>query len=134
MGNIIGLCFYVLAIVGLWQAFEKAGQPGWGAFIPIYNTYLMCLIAGKPGWWTILFFIPIVNIVIGVLIAMDIAHNFGKGTYFGIGLWLFGFIFYPILGFGSARYRPIQRTAQARVTSLPTQPESMQLPQTPPQM
>ena len=59
MENIIYFAFTVLVLVGTWKTFEKAGQPGWGAIIPIYNVYLMCLIAGKPGWWTILFFIPL---------------------------------------------------------------------------
>ena len=35
-----------LAIVaGMWKVFTKAGQPGWGAIVPIYNAYLMT----KPG-------------------------------------------------------------------------------------
>ena len=134
MENIIYFAFTVLVFVGAWKTFAKAGQPGWGAIIPIYNVYLMCLIAGRPGWWTILFFIPLVNIVISVMIAIEMAHNFGKGTGFGVGLFLLGFIFYPILGFGSARYLGSRQTVQAIVTPPPMQPESMQPPQTPPQM
>ena len=92
-------------IVSLWKVFEKAGQPGWGILIPIYNMYLMLMIAGRPGWWLILYFIPLVNFIIGIIVAIDIAKNFGKEAIFGVGLFFFGFIFYPILAFGSATYK-----------------------------
>ena len=35
----------------------------------------------------------------------DLAKRFGKGNGFGVGLWLLGFIFVPILGFGDATYQ-----------------------------
>ena len=37
--------------------------------------------------------------------SIDIARNFGKGDVFGLGLAFLGVIFYPILGFGNARYQ-----------------------------
>ena len=101
---VIELALAIVMIAGLWKTFEKAGQPGWGAIVPFYNAYLMCKIAGRPGWWLILFLIPCVNIIVAIIVALDIAKAFGKGSGFGIGLALLGFIFYPILGFGDARY------------------------------
>ena len=103
---VIALCLFV--IVSMWKVFVKAGQPGWGVLIPIYNIYLLLMIARRPGWWLILYLIPLVNFVIGIIVAIDIAKNFGKDTGFGLGLFFFGFIFYPILGFGSATYQPKQ--------------------------
>ena len=100
------LAVFVLYIVAGWRIFAKAGEPGWGVFVPIYNLYLLCKISGRPEWWLILFFIPLVNVAIGLIIAMDVAKAFSKGPGFGIGLWLLGFIFVPILGFGSAQYTP----------------------------
>ncbi len=100
------LAVIVLYIVSLWMVFQKAGQPGWGAIIPIYNIYLLVKISGRPGWWFILLLIPVVNIVIDVIISIDIARNFGKSDGFGIGLFLVGFVFYPILAFGDASYHP----------------------------
>lgn len=103
---IISLAFAVLVIAGLWKIFSKAGQPGWGAIIPIYNVYLMLKVAGRPGWWLILFIIPIVNIVVSLIVAIDMAKSFGKGAGFGVvGLWLFTFVGYPMLGFGDSRYQ-----------------------------
>lgn len=106
LGVVIWLAVIVFMIVALWKVFTKAGQPGWGAIIPIYNIYLLCKIAGKPGWWVILMFIPIVGIVIALLVALGISANFGKGAGFGIGLFFLPIIFYPILAFGDASYGP----------------------------
>jgi hypothetical protein len=39
-----------------------------------------------------------------MIVSLDIAKNFGKDAIFGVGLFFFGFIFYPILAFGSAEY------------------------------
>ncbi|MFW6131322.1 MAG: DUF5684 domain-containing protein [Candidatus Aminicenantaceae bacterium] len=101
---IIYLVIIVFYIWVLWRIFEKAGQPGWGAIIPIYNVYLLLKVAKRPGWWLILYLIPIVNIVIHIIVVFDIAKNFGKGVGFGFGLLFLSFIFYPILAFGSAQY------------------------------
>jgi len=101
---LIPLAIFVFYVAAGWKVFAKAGEPGWGVFVPIYNLYLVCKISGRPEWWLILFFIPLVNVAIGLIVAMDIAKAFAKSAGFGIGLWLLGFIFVPILGFGSARY------------------------------
>jgi hypothetical protein len=84
---------------------REGGGPGWAAIIPIYNLWILIKIAGKPGWWILLFLIPLVNLFALFSISIAVAVNFGKSTGFGIGLALLGFIFYPILGFGDARYR-----------------------------
>lgn len=64
----------------------------------------MLRIAGRPLWWIILFFIPLVGMIVGIVLSIDIAKKFGKGTGFGIGLALLGIIFYPILAFGDSVY------------------------------
>lgn len=106
IGVVIWLAIIVVIIAALWKVFTKAGQPGWGAIIPIYNAYLLCKIAGKPGWWILLMLIPIVGIIIALLVALGVAANFGKGAGFGIGLFFLPIIFYPILAFGDATYGP----------------------------
>jgi hypothetical protein len=102
---LIYIAFIVFEIAALWRVFVKAGHPGWAAIIPIYNIYILCKVAGRPGWWLVLFFIPFVNLIMAIIVYLDIAKNFGKGVGFGIGLVLLGFIFLPILGFGSAKYQ-----------------------------
>jgi hypothetical protein len=103
---IVELVLVLIAIAGIWATYEKAGQPGWGSIIPIYNAILLLRIAGRPVWWLLLLFIPFVNLVVIILVMIDIARNFGKGVGFGWGLAFLGFIFYPILGFGDAYYQP----------------------------
>ena len=105
VGVIVYLVLVIFYITVFWKIFEKAGHPGWAAIIPIYNLYVYCKVAGRPGWWIVLFLIPIVNIVIAAILAIDVAKHFAKSTGFGVGLWLLGFIFAPILAFGEATYR-----------------------------
>jgi hypothetical protein len=102
------LVFVIVAIVGMWKTFEKAGQPGWAAIIPFYNMYVLTVeIARKEILWFILMLLPCINIVAMILVSIDVAKNFGKGPGFGIGLALLPAIFFPILGFGDARYQPV---------------------------
>jgi hypothetical protein len=108
MSAIVGifyLAFVVLVIAGFWKVFTKAGHPGWASLVPIYNAYVLLKIAGKPGWWLVLFLIPIVNFVIAIIVSIEVAKAFGKGGGFGVGLAFLGCIFYPILGFGDAKYQ-----------------------------
>lgn len=104
LGGIIYLAVAVFIIASLWRVFTKAGQPGWACIIPIYNLFVLCKVAGRPGWWVLLCFIPLVNIVVGFILAFDVARKFGRGVGFGLGIAFLPFIFYPILGFGSATY------------------------------
>lgn len=101
---IVWLGIIVFLIAAMWKVFEKAGQPGWAAIIPIYNIYIMTKIGGKPGYWVLLCIIPFVNIVIIIWLYNMISKSFGKDEGFTVGLILVGFIFWPILGFGSAKY------------------------------
>ena len=101
---IVILVIVVFIIASLWKVFTKAGEPGWAAIIPIYNTIVMLKIVGRPLWWLVLMLIPLVSLVIGIIVCIDLAKSFGKGAGFGIGIILLGFIFVPILAFGDARY------------------------------
>jgi Family of unknown function (DUF5684) len=102
---VVFLAIAVVFIVGLWKVFVKAGQPGWASIVPFYNAYILLKIAGRPGWWLILFLVPLVNIVIALLVAIDIAKAFGQGAGFGVVLlFLLSGIGYLVLGFGNYRY------------------------------
>jgi chromate transport protein ChrA len=101
ISNLIQLAIVILAIVGMWKTFEKAGQPGWAAIIPFYNLYIITLIIKKPAWWIILACIPFVHFVV----AIEVAKKYGKSTAFGIFLLgIFYFIGYPIIGLTDAKY------------------------------
>lgn len=103
--NLVFLALAVLIIASMWKVFTKAGRPGWAAIIPIYNAYTLIKVAGRPGWWVLLTLIPVVNFIISIIVAIDVAKAFGKDAAFGIlGLWLFSFVGYPMLAFGDATY------------------------------
>jgi hypothetical protein len=104
VGLIVYLAIIVAVIAGFWKAFEKAGEPGWAAIIPIYNVYVMVKVSDNPWWWLILFFIPILNIIAVFKISIDVAKQFGQGVGFGLGLAILSFIFWPLLGFGDYQY------------------------------
>ena len=73
----IALCLYIIA--------KKTNTENpWMAWIPIANVILACQIAGKPWWWIFLFFIPIVNIVLGIIVMWKICEVRGKPGWLGI--------------------------------------------------
>jgi len=101
---VVCLIIGLFMLIAMWKVFTKASQPGWANIIPIYNSYVLVKIAGKPGWWLLLLCIPFVNFVI----LFGLARNFGKGSGYTIGLILLPMVFIPMLAFGSAEYAPVE--------------------------
>ena len=101
---VIPIAVAIFEIAALWKVFAKASRPGWAAIVPFYNYYILLKVVGRPGWWLILYFIPIVNIVIWIIVAIELAKSFAKSTGFSVGLIFLSFVFIPILGFGPATY------------------------------
>jgi hypothetical protein len=101
---LVYLIVVIFYIAVNWIIYQKADQPGWACIIPFYNVIVLLRIIGRPWWWLILLFIPFVDIVIIIIMDLDLAKSFRKGTGFGIGLIFLSFIFLPILAFGSAEY------------------------------
>ncbi|WP_298439272.1 DUF5684 domain-containing protein [Geobacter sp.] len=105
-GFLVGmLLFAVVLVASFWKVYEKAGEAGWKSLVPFYNIFVLVKIAGKPWWWFLLLFVPLVNVAIGILLHLALAARFGKGPLFGLGLALFGFVFFPILAFDRSVYR-----------------------------
>ncbi len=103
---VLYVAIIVFMIVAMWKVFTKANEPGWTCLIPIYNIIVLLRIIGKD--WTNLLWILLPGIgaiILQVIVVTGVSKSFGKqGTGFGAGLFFLPFIFYPILGFGSARY------------------------------
>ena len=99
------VAIYAILVIPYWVIFTKAGQPGWPALIPIYSTYILLKVVGRPGWWLILFIIPLVNFVILIIVMNDLSKSFGHGVGFTLGLIFLSIIFLFILAFGSSTYR-----------------------------
>jgi hypothetical protein len=105
MVALIQLALIAAALAGLWKAFEKMGRKGWEGIVPFYNVYILLQMTGRPVWWLALMLVPLVNVAVFIIVSIDVARGFAKGTGFGLGLGLLGFVFWPILGFGDAKWQ-----------------------------
>src|SRR5664279_193365 len=106
------LVLYVVFALGMYGTFQKAGQPGWAAFVPIYNFIIMLKVAGRPvawAWFLLLVIIPFIGsialLVIGIIVLNDVSKSFGHGAGFTVGLVLLGPIFWYVLWLGKSQYR-----------------------------
>lgn len=101
---ILYLAVIAILVIGMWKVFEKAGKPGWAAIVPIYNFIVLIEIVGKPMIWVLWLLIPCVNFVFIIWLYNLVSKSFGKSEGFTVGMILFPYIFWPILGFGDAKY------------------------------
>lgn len=101
---IIMLAVAIVALVGLWKMFGKAGKPGWAAIVPFYNMYCLFEMSFGNGWLFLLTFVPCVGAVFQIILCFKLAKAFGQGVGFGFGLLFLAPIFYMILGFGNADF------------------------------
>ena len=90
-----------------YEMVAKAFESGWGALIPIYNNYLYFKITWGNGWLFLLLLIPFVNVIITIITTFKLARAFGKGFWFGVGLFFLNAIFLGILAFGEPRYQGV---------------------------
>ena len=99
VGGLVGYVIVGFALMGVYK------EPGWAGFVPFYNSYLLVKIAGYNGWLFLLFIIPIVGFIFGIVVALGVGKAFEKGAAFSIFLlWLFAVIGLFIVGYGGSRY------------------------------
>jgi hypothetical protein len=98
------LVLSVVAVIGLWKVFVKAGQKGWAAIIPVYNIIILLRIINKPYWWVFFYFVPFINVPTYYITIYELAKTFKREIGFTFGMLFLPFIFYPILGFGKSEY------------------------------
>jgi len=97
------LVFFALMVffmICYWRVFEKAGKPGWAAFVPIYSTIVLLEIVGKPWTYIFMFLIPIYGwFILPIMLTHDFSKSYGKDVGFTLGLLFLPLIFLPILAF-----------------------------------
>lgn len=122
---IVSLVLAIIMIVAYWKIFNKFGEPGWKALIPVYNGYILLKYSWNPTmFWVVLIGAFVTNIlsmaggalaVLGILIGLamsvigiieyhKISKCFGHGVLFTLGLIFLTPIFLLILGFGDDQY------------------------------
>ncbi len=94
----------LIIIISQYKLFKKASQPGWAAFVPLYNIIIWLRIINKPWWWLLLMFIPYAGLIWSIWATNLLCKKFGKNEGFTIGIIFLPFIFFPILAFGSSRF------------------------------
>lgn len=92
------LLVQIIHFLGTWKLYEAAGRKRWEAAIPVYNAIVLMKIIGRPTWWTVLLFIPIINLIMFPVIWVETLRSFGKRTSLDtfLGIITFGFYIYYI--------------------------------------
>ena len=129
---IVGIILRILRIIALWKAFERAGEPGWKALVPIYCSYIQYKLSGMKNWfwyglliaviaWIVAACIPdqqelITNIgsaitwIIYIVMLFKFARKYGWGVFTSVLFVLFYPICILILGFGNYKYEGKEET------------------------
>lgn len=127
---VVIIAMYVITAIAYWQIFKKAGEKGWKALIPVYNSYIVYKISWKTSmfWITILlgvvysilygisystgsavlsvlaYIVYIAVLVIGIIAIHKFSKAFGHGVGYTIGLIFLSPIFILIIAFGKSQY------------------------------
>lgn len=95
---ILFLIVQVIHGLGTWKLYEKAGRKSWEAFIPVYNSIVLMKIINRPTWWTLLLFIPIINLIMFPVVWVETLRSFGKNSTADtlLGIFTFGLYIYYV--------------------------------------
>ena len=70
----------LLMFIKLWKLYKKAGYAPYLAAVPIYNSVILLRIIGRPAWWVILLYFPIVNLLMLPVVWVETVRKFGKDS------------------------------------------------------
>jgi signal peptidase I len=98
--SLIAILVIVVPRISLYFLYQKAGEAGWKALIPVMAELTHLKITGRPWWWIFYLLIPMVNIFVALSMYLDLMKSFGKDSFLdqlgGILLW---FVFLPLWAF-----------------------------------
>lgn len=81
---IVLVTYVFMAYVVMTIANKLGTENSWMAWVPILNVYLIVRMAGRPGWWLLLFLVPFVGFFIAIYVWMLIAERRGRPQYWGV--------------------------------------------------
>lgn len=82
---VLTLLAYVYGALCLHKIATKTiTKHGWLAWVPIANAFLMLKIVRRSLWWSVLFFIPLVNFIFMLIVWMEIAKIRNKSVWLGL--------------------------------------------------
>jgi hypothetical protein len=102
--QLLSIALLVLTLAGTWRVFQKAGVPGWGSIVPLYNCYLWTKVAGKRPGFTLLLWFFVTGIVAWPIVMYHTARKSRRSRLFFLDLIFLPYIFLPVLGFGPAEF------------------------------
>jgi signal peptidase I len=74
------LVVQVVHYLATWKLYQKAGRKSWEAAVPIYNAIVLMKIINRPTWWTILLFIPVINLIMIPVVWVETIRSFGRNS------------------------------------------------------
>jgi hypothetical protein len=81
----IGLAVYLFFSYCMYRIATKLNCPAaWTAWVPLLNMWAVVGSAGKPWWWILLMFVPLLNFFVIIYLWMCISENLGKNRWLGI--------------------------------------------------
>lgn len=80
--SVLAILIWLLPVAGKWKVYGKLDMPGW------YSIMVGVLLA-------------LAQLVMNIIVLNDLSRAFGKETGYTIGLVIFGFVFWTMLGFGA---------------------------------
>lgn len=82
---VVPLLSYVVSAFLLSKIFAKANTEPWKAWVPVYNNWTMLELGGQKGFWSVLMFVPVINIaaiVFTYIAGYHIGLKLGKDGWF----------------------------------------------------
>ena len=96
----ISIASLIFSVICYYKIFKKAGKGGWEIFIPVYNLIVLTEISGLSLWCLLLFLVPGFGPwIFFIVLYIELAKRFNKGTSFVLGLLFLNPIFIGILAF-----------------------------------
>lgn len=94
------IVIHAIVNIGTFFLLKKAGhRNSWTAFVPIWNVVELLKLTGRPAWWIVLFFIPLINFFVGIGLMVDVAKSFGKNSFLQhVGVILLPFVMFMFWG------------------------------------
>lgn len=80
-------------LIGLWKLFDKVGEKGWKALIPVYNILIVLKMVNRPWWWIFYLMIPLIGEFIAIGVYREFLRSFGKDKFIDL---VVGILFAPI--------------------------------------
>ncbi|MGG5461668.1 DUF5684 domain-containing protein [Clostridium sp. B9] len=90
---LIAFIFYLIRLYPSYVMAKRANlKHAWMMFFPILGELQLLHLAGLSYWYFLLYIVPFVNVILGIIVFYKILRNFGFGLFMTILGIIFSFI------------------------------------------